>query len=203
LNAIRSALDDRSIEVREKATFELGMLGVIVPASQPAVASILIPLLASREDPRIRVKAAWGMCYFGADGRRHPPGAGPDVVPALVAALDEPDVDVRRAAAAILGQTTSIAQGGEISVWDQRKDSIIPALDVATTDEDRGVREESALALFAFGRRDPVVIELIERAVDDPARSQNARFGSALRKWEDEKEAKDAVESVDLEDGAP
>src|SRR5262249_27854816 len=50
LNAIQSALADPSVEVRQAAAQELGMLGVIVPATQPDVASILIPLLASRED---------------------------------------------------------------------------------------------------------------------------------------------------------
>lgn len=203
LDAIRSALGDPSIEVREKATYELGMLGVIVPTSQPDAASILIPLLASREVARVRAKAAWGMCYFGVDGRRHSPETGPDVVPALVAALDDPDVDVRRTAAVILGSTTFIAGGGKISAWDQRKGSIIPALDAATADDDEAVREESALALFALGRRDPVVIELIEQAVDDPARSQKSKFESALQGWEAEQEASAAVEPADPSDSAP
>ena len=104
------------------------MLGVIVPATQFDAASILIPLLASREESRVRVNAAWAICYFGKDRDRHPPGAGPDVVPALVAALHDPHVDVRRAVAVILGLTTFDPRGRRITAWDRRKDSIIPAL---------------------------------------------------------------------------
>jgi hypothetical protein len=203
INAIRSALADPSVVVRQAATRELGMLGVIVPATQPDAASILIPLLAGREDPRVRVKAAWGMCYFGVDHRRHPPGAGPDVVPALVAALHDPDVDVRRTAAVILGSTTFDARGRAISSWDRRKDSIIPALKAAIDDVDKAVREESALALFALGQRDLVIIELIEQAVRDPARSQKSGFESALKEWQVERETKDPVEPDTPEDGAP
>jgi HEAT repeat protein len=191
LNAIRSALADPSVEVRRTAAQELGMLGLIVPETQPAAASILIPLLASQEGSRVRVKAAWAMCHFGADHHRHPAGAGPDVVPALVAALHDPDVDVRRTAAIIFRATTSDAQGREIPSWGRRKDSIIPALEAAITDDDKAVREESALALFALGQRDFVVIELIEQATRDPDRPQKSTFESALKEWQSEREGED------------
>ncbi|MHC5539091.1 HEAT repeat domain-containing protein [Singulisphaera rosea] len=188
LKALRSALADPSLLVRQAATQELGMLGVDVPATQREVASILMPLLASREDSRVRVKAVWGMTYFGADSRRRPPGAGPDVVPALVAALRDPDVDVRRTAAIVLGSTTADARGRKISRWELRKRAIIPAMNASISDEDKAMREEAALALFAFGQRDSVVLELIEQAASNPARSQKSRFDSVLEEWENEEE---------------
>jgi HEAT repeat protein len=175
ISAFRSALADPSVTVRLTATQQLGMLGVIVPQTQPDVALILIPLLASEQDARVRAKAAWALCYFGVDRRRHPPNLGPDVAPALVAALHDPDVDVRRTAAHILGLTVN-TQGGGISSWDQRKESIIPALRAAIADDDKETRENSALALFALGQREPVVIELIEQAARDPARFRRAEF---------------------------
>ncbi|MDR3617813.1 MAG: HEAT repeat domain-containing protein [Paludisphaera borealis] len=126
INALRSALADSSLEVRQKAVWELGFVGVSVPATQADVAAILIPLLASREESRVRVQAAWSMSFFGVDSFRHPPTTGPDVVPALVAALKDPDVEVCRATAVILGLTTSDAQGRKISKWEQRKAAISP-----------------------------------------------------------------------------
>ncbi len=191
LEAIRSALADSSVEVRQTAARELGNLGVLLPRSQPDAASILIPLLASREDPRVRVQAAWGMARFDQDYRR---GAGPDVVPALVAALSDREVDVRRAAAIILGLTHPDAQGRAVSAWDQRKDSILPSLVAAISDADKAVWEDSALALFAMGRRDPAVIERIEQAARDPARPQKSRFESALKEWQTEREASDPLD---------
>jgi HEAT repeat protein len=181
VDAIRSVLTDPSVEVRLAATRELGMLGVIIPATQPDAASILIPLLASREDSRVRIGAAWGLFYFGVDRRRHPPGTGPDVVPALVAALHDLDVDVRRAAAMILGSTTFDARGRLISSWDRRKAQIVPTLNAAISDDDKAVREESALAMFALGQRDSAIIELIEQAAREPDRPMKARFESAVR----------------------
>ncbi len=196
LNAIESALKDRSVAVRETAARELGMLGGTVPATQSDAAAILIALLASREESRVRVKAAWAMCHFGADRRRHPPGAGPDVVPALVAALHDPHVDVRRAVTVILGLTTIDPRGGRISAWDLRKDSITPALYAAISDDDKTVQEDAALALFVLGKRDVVVIELIEQAAGDPARSPKSEFESALEKWRRERETKPPVDSA-------
>ncbi len=96
IDAIRSALADSSVEVRESAAWRLGFAGVTYPESQPEVASLLIPLLASKDDSRVRVNAAEGLSIFGVDRRRHPRGTGPDVVPALVAALRDPDVTVRQ-----------------------------------------------------------------------------------------------------------
>jgi HEAT repeat protein len=195
IDAIRSALADPSVEVRQAAARELGILGATVPETQADVASILIPLLASREDARVRVQAASGMCYFGTDSRRRPAGAGPDVVPALVAVLDDSDVDVRRTSASVLALTTFAGRGRKLSAWDRRKDSIIPALKKALADADKAVREESALALFAFGEREGAVIELIEQAVGDPGRSQKSDFELALKVWQGEREAKDAIGS--------
>jgi|GEM_PF-6763694 len=191
--ALRSALSDPSVEVRQTAARELGMLGVSQPKTQPEVARILEKVLASREDPRVRIKAAWGMCYFGVDQRRHPPGSGPDVVTVLIAALSDPEIEVRQAAAIILGSTTDI-RGRPISSWARRKAMIIPALEAAIADNYAVVREESALALFSLGQRDLVAIELIEQAAHDPARSQKARFESALSEWQSEQETEKPVE---------
>ncbi len=193
LKAIRSALADPSIEVRQAAAQELGMIGLTTPATQPEVASILIPLLASREDSRVRVNAARSM-IFGVDHRRHPAVIGPDVVPALVAALRDPEVDVRRTVAMRLGLTTFDARGRTISSWDRRKDSIIPALRTSIADEDMAVRVESSLALFVMGQRDSAILELIEQGVHDPDRSRRSRSVSALKEWQDEQGTDDPVE---------
>lgn len=194
INAFRSALSDPSIDVRQKAADGLGGLGVIIPTTQSDAASILIPLLASREDARVRVKAARGLSYFGVDLRRHPPAVGPDVVPALVTALRDPEVDVRRTVAMLLGLTTLDARGKRITSWDRRKDSIIPALKASIADEDMAVRVGSALALFAMGLRDAAIIELIEQGVHDPDRTRRSRSVSALEEWEDEQGADDPVD---------
>jgi HEAT repeat protein len=187
LKAIRSALADPSVEVRQAAARGLGQLALIVPTSQSDVASILIPLLASREEPRVRVTAAWTLGLFGSDQRRHPAGAGPDVVPALIAALSDPEVDVRRAAITTLGSTSYDARSRVISVWEKRKDSILPYLVTATSDGDKTTRENSALALFAMGNRDPAIIQLIEQVASDPARSQQSKFELALKEWQTER----------------
>lgn len=184
IRAIRLALADPSAQVRLTATQQLGRLGYVVPLTQLDVASILIPILASREDSRIRVSAAWGLS-FGVDDRRYPPDAGPDVVPALLRALKDPDVDVRREAAHMLGLTRPDSEERAISSWARRKDSIIPGLTRTTADPDKETRENAALALFAFGHRDRFVIDLIEQAVLDPSRdySQKVAFESALNDW--------------------
>jgi HEAT repeat protein len=192
--AIRSAMDDPSIEVRQAAAHELGFIGVSIPETQAEATSILIPLLASREDSRVRVNAARSMGLFGVDHRRHPPVNGPDVVPGLVAALRDPEVDVRRTVAMLLGLTTMDARGRTISSWDQRKDSIIPALKTSMVDEDVAVRVESALALFVMGQRDAAIIELIEQGVHHPDRTRRFRSVSALKEWQDEQGADDPVE---------
>ena len=99
-----------------------------------------------------------------------------------MAALKDQDVNVRRTAAVILGQTTS--QSRTLSAWHERKGSIIPALKVAIADDDKATRENSALALFAFGSRDVFVIKLITQAACDPARAEKSEFVSALKVWE-------------------
>ncbi len=190
LATLRSALSDPSIEVRRTAAEELGMLGVIHPSTQPEVARILESVLASQEDPRVRIKAAWGMCYFGVDQRRHPAGSGPDVVTILIAALNDPEIEVRRTVAIILSSTTTDIQGQPLSSWDQRKALIIPPLKTVMADNSSVIREESALALFSLGQRDPTTIALIEQATRDPARSQKARFESAFNAWRTEQETK-------------
>jgi HEAT repeats len=183
--ALRSALDDPCWKVRHAAALELGTLGLEIPETQPVVASLLSPVLAGREDSRVRTGAAWALFFFGRDSRRQPPESGPDVIPPLLAALHDQDVDVRRTAAVILGQTSS--QGRTLSAWDQRKDSIIPALKLAIADDDKATREDSALALFAFGMRDILIIKLIAQAASDPDRSEKAEFVSAMKAWQAER----------------
>ncbi len=195
ITAIQWALADSSVVVRQTAARALGMIAATLPATQPDAASILIPLLASREDSRVRVQAAWGLCYFGRDHRRHRAGEFPaDVVPALVTALRDPDVEVRRTAAVILGLTTYDPGERRISSWDRRKASIIPALKAGISDLDKAVREESALALYAFGQRDAVVIELIEQAARDRDRVYKSNFETALKEWQAVRKAKKPAE---------
>jgi HEAT repeat protein len=182
--ALRSALADQSWEVRHAAALELGILGREIPETQPAVASILIPILAGPDDSRVRIGAAWALYFFGRDPAPQPPESGPDVVPALVAALQDRAVEVRRTAAVIFGRTR-INQGRALSLWDQRKDSIIPALKLAIADDDKETRENIALALFAFGSREIVIIKLIVQAAGDPARTtEKSEFASAKTDWE-------------------
>jgi HEAT repeat protein len=189
MSAIRSALADPCVEVREKAAWDLGMIATFFPLTRPDVASILIPLLASEQHSRVRVSAAWALT-FDVDGRRQPGGAGPDVVPALVAALNDADVEVRRAAAAILGSGACDQTGKQLSSWYSRKDSIILALAKAVSDDDMTVREDSALALFTFGQRDLRLIELLEHAARIPFRSEWTRFKYALEVWQVEEGTK-------------
>ncbi len=189
---IQSALADPSIEVRQAAAWELGQLGLLIPESQPRIAAILIPLLAGREDPRVRAKAAWGMCLFGQDSQRH--STCPDLFPALLAALNDPEVEVRRALVDILGTTSSDSSGQKVLRWDKRKDAILSALKAAIDDTDKTIRENAALALFDIGMREPVLIELIKQAGRDPARVQKSRFVSALEEGEKERESKNPVE---------
>jgi HEAT repeats len=185
ITALRTALADPSGGVRHAAALELGLLGGDIPATQPDVASILIPVLTGRDDSGVRIGAAWAMYFFGRDSRRRTSPVGPDVVPPLVAALHDRDVDVRRTAAVILGLRLQ-SRGRTISAWNLRRDSIIPALNVAITDSDQETRENSALALFTFGLREAVVIELIEQAARTPGRSQKPEFESALRELQSE-----------------
>jgi HEAT repeat protein len=186
LETFRSVLADPSLEVRQMAIWELGMLGILHPATQPDVAPILTGILVSRRDPRERIKAAQILSVMGVDRRRHPPGTGPDVVPALVAALRDPELEVRREAARVLGHTTLDAQARLISAWDSRRDAIIPALDAALAHDDVVMRQEAALALFGFGRREGVVLGLIEAAALDPSRK--ARSESAIEELRTERE---------------
>ena len=151
-SAIESALNDRSIEVRETAIRELGCSGSSSRRPSSTLLRSSSPCWRVGKSLAVRVKAAWAICYFGMDRDRHPPGAGPDVVPALVAALHDPHVDVRRAVAVILGLTTFDPRGRRITAWDRRKDSITPALYAAISDDDKTVQEDAALALFVLGK---------------------------------------------------
>jgi HEAT repeat protein len=184
LEAYRTSLNDASIEVRSEAARGSGLLGFMCPQTQPDVLSTLAGLLASRDDPKVRVQAAWGLCYFGQDQYRHPPGTGPDVVPALVTALHDADLQVRRAAARIVSLSHPNATG-RISPWAQRKASIIPPLRSAISDNDKVVRDESALALFLLGQRDPLVIKQIEQAAQDGSdQRRRTESLSALEEWQ-------------------
>ncbi len=184
--AMQAALGDPVVGVRRAAAERLGMFAVGQLEIQADVATILMGVLASREDPGVRAKAISGLWVFGLDRRRGP--ACPDVVPALVAALRDPEVVVRRWAAVILGRTTIDAQCRPVSDWDLRKAAILPAVERALMDEDREMREEAALALFGLGRRDPALIELIEKGDGDPNRARQLRFQRAVAAWKEESE---------------
>ncbi|HEY2156725.1 MAG TPA: HEAT repeat domain-containing protein [Isosphaeraceae bacterium] len=186
LGALRAALNDPSVGVRRAAAEQLGMLAAVQPETQADVAPILLRVLASREEPSVRAKAIAGVWLFGMDRRRDP--ACLDVVPDLVAALRDPEVEVRRMTADVLGRTTIDSRCRPVSDWDLRKATIIPTIERALTDEDRTMREESALALFGLGRRDPAIIELMEKGAGDPDRRRQYRFAKAITAWKEESE---------------
>ncbi|WP_165224042.1 HEAT repeat domain-containing protein [Aquisphaera insulae] len=188
VGAIRSALEDPAIAVRREAAWQLGILGMTVPTSQPEAASLLVPLVAGRDDPAVRIKAIEALCLFGKDGNRHPPETGPDVVPPLVAALRDPEVEVRRAAAMVLGHDERSPKGGRVSWWETRKESIIPALQRSLTDDDRTVREDAALALFVMGRREPILKERMQDAASNPDRRSIRPFEEGLEQWQAEQD---------------
>jgi len=98
---------------------------------------------------------------------------------------------------------TRLGRGETISAWDRKKASIIPALKAGLSDDDQAVREESAMALFAFGERVPVVIELIEQAARDPDRTKESNLVSTLKAWRAEQERKKPIEPAVPGDGAP
>ncbi len=153
-DALRGALDDPSASVRETAARSLAFVGLIHKEAQTAVAPILIRLLAGRDEARVRIAAAWGLCRFGKDAVRHPATSGPDVVPALVAATwSDPAVEVRRAVAAIFATLEFDSRTGpDFSAWETRKEAIIPALTALLGDEDEAAtRRASPRRWFALG----------------------------------------------------
>jgi hypothetical protein len=200
IEAYRTALSDPAVAVRRAAAERLGMFAVGEPEIQADVATILMGVLASREDPGVRAKAISGLWVFGLDRRRGPDC--PDVVPALVATLRDPAVEVRRKAAEVLGRTTIDTQCRPVSDWDLRKATILPAIERALMDEDRTMREEAALALFGLGRREPGLIELIEKGAGDTDRARQHRFAEAIAAWKEESEPKAAAEEADAQEEA-
>jgi HEAT repeat protein len=160
LVTLKAALLDPVVEVREVAAFQLGGLGIVVRETQHEVAAILAETLASPQDVRVRIKAAGAMFLFGKDDRRA--GAGPDVVPALIGALRDPEIKLRRASASYLGSTTFDARSRRVSSWISRRDAIIPACRAALSDHDEEVRDNATLALFWLGVRDREIIASLE-----------------------------------------
>src|SRR5262249_14647525 len=78
--ALRTAVEDRSVDVRRMAARQLGRLSYFQPEIRSDAATILSGLLAGREESSVRTQAAWGLWWIG----RGLKGAAPDVVPALV-----------------------------------------------------------------------------------------------------------------------
>lgn len=194
LAALRSGLADPADPVRLAAVREWGMLGVLVPPAQPEAAAALAGILATSHNSPLRVGAVRGLSLFGADARRHPRATGPDVTPALVAALGDPDVAVRRAAAEVLGRPTVDARSRPVSPWSDRRDRLIPPLLAALDDADPLVRGNAALALFALGRRDAALRPPLEEAIADPGRPRRVIFTAALATWQAEDDAADLTQ---------
>jgi HEAT repeat protein len=194
LESLKAGLSDPSVEVQETAVRMLGMLGVlagetesvvIARETQSELALILTEILASQQDVRLRVTAAWAMSYFGKD-KSYQNGGCPDVVPALLGALRDPSVEVRRAATTILGRTTPDARGKWVTAWSLRKSTIIPACRQALTDADEEVRDHAAVALFWLGERDPEIITILEEVGLSENSLRGHRFQEALDAWKAE-----------------
>jgi HEAT repeat protein len=182
LEAFKVALSDSSLEVRMTAIRQLGGLGYITRETQTEVAPILAEILASEQDGRVRVAAVWAMSSFGKDFRRDV--AGPDVVPALLGALRDAEVKVRRVAAYNLTST----QTQTISAWTTRKDAIIPACRKAMKDTDEEVRDHAAVALFFLGERDPEIIPVLEEGGRSADASRSRHCKEVLAAWKAESE---------------
>lgn len=184
LNRFREALRDPSIELREAAAVQLGYLGLDHPQ---AVAPILMSVISSEDDPGVRVIAVQSIGLFGVDDRGYSRGQCPDVVPALLAASRDPEVKIRQKAVSVLSLTRGRLPTGLItSRWALRKPAILPVLGAALTDADEPTREGAALALFALGRRESAIIDIIERVANDADRRPKSDFEWALWRWNQE-----------------
>jgi hypothetical protein len=160
LASLRKALADPSVEVQVTAIWQLGVLGMIAAETQAEIVAILKEILNNQQDDRVRVAAEWGLSHF--ENANHDDTPGPNVVPALLIALRDPEVGARREAATILARMTSTARSQSVAAWSLRREVIIPACRTAMTDTDEETRNSAALALFALGVRDPEIAVLLK-----------------------------------------
>ena len=135
--ALRRALDDPSSVVRLVAAQGLARLAFAGDASPPLRAALADA--ATRPGAYLRWKAA------------HALGAVPGSVDVLAPLLQDPDIDVRRAAARSLGR--------------QRDPAAIPALEAALDDPNSFVRQWVARGLLAM--QHPATIPALEKAARD------------------------------------
>ncbi len=104
----------------------------------------------------------------------------------------------------ILRDTTTDPRGRVISSWALRKDAILPVLTSELSNDNKAEREETALALFALGQRNPVIIALIGQAASDPDRPyKKFEFESALEQWQGEQGMEEGVDPAAEGDGVP
>ena len=121
LAALQTDLD---LETRVAAAYALGLLG-----DHRSVDALLATMADRNEDPRIRGMAAEALT--GVQERR--------AVPYLIAALDDPSVEVRFWAVFALGQFGDPAALGALERLAQTDDAVLPGW--------RSVKEEAAAAI--------------------------------------------------------
>lgn len=150
IRAISAALYDANIGVRQDAVFVLGKFARngIVSAPKEAVPSLIAMLRDSKQGAEVRQDAVEVLAHIG-------PGAA-DAVPALIAALRDPESFIRRDVAWALGDMGAVATGA------------VPALMTALRDPEWSVRFAAAFALGEIGPdAKDAILELIA-AFRDP-----------------------------------
>jgi HEAT repeat protein len=94
----RGQLQSSSSSVRQAAASALGAIG---PKAEVSVSDLLSRL--RHDSPNVAAASAWALGYIYTDAARNPKPIDPEVIPALIQALDNSDHEVRRYAAYAIG----------------------------------------------------------------------------------------------------
>ena len=186
LPALRTALKDPDVVVRRRAVSGLGIVAEQYDDLRHQAAVELAKVLAGQDDAEVRKAAAWSLGYL--ERNQMTSNMAPDFVMALVNALSDRNVEIRRYVASILGEAHTAQAGQPRSIWANRKALIVPALLAAKIDPDDGVRLEVALGLFQFGKRDDWTRSMLEKATTDSDKSRRRQAAQSLQEWDKEEE---------------
>ncbi|MDY6906429.1 MAG: HEAT repeat domain-containing protein [Thermodesulfobacteriota bacterium] len=151
-------------EVRKAAARALGEIGFAARAANPALIET-----AKSDDYAVRLAAVKALGRIG-------PRSENQVIAALKNALDDPDYDVRREAAAALGRF-GIEDNATV-------DELVRSL----SDQDFDVRREAAISLGRLGPSSDETIKALVNALDDRDADVRAAVVSALGKVSERKQ---------------
>jgi HEAT repeat protein len=149
---------NESKDLRDEAAKALGELGAPNKDDFPALVAALTAVNAP--DSRVRVYAADALGKFSSQGRQ--------VAQALVKALDDPEIDVRRSV------TTSLGRIG----WAAREE-VFAGLVKAVKDKERNVRVPAALNLLQLGKPDLAEAPTLKLLLADRAAGREGRLYAA------------------------